>query len=45
MVAWGKPFAGGIRVTVQITPNVKKSEIIGVLGNALVSYLPDVFGI
>lgn len=33
--AWCGPVANGVRVFVQITPNAKKSEIIGVLDDAL----------
>jgi len=32
---WCTPAQGGIRITVQITPNAKKSEVIGVLDDAL----------
>ena len=32
---WCTPAQGGIRITVQITPNAKKSEVIGVLEDAL----------
>jgi uncharacterized protein (TIGR00251 family) len=32
---WCTAVPGGIRLTVQITPNAKKSEVIGVLGDAL----------
>lgn len=33
--AWCGPAANGIRVFVQITPNAKKSEVIGVLDDVL----------
>lgn len=33
--AWCGPVLNGIRVFVQITPNAKKSEVIGVLDDAL----------
>jgi uncharacterized protein (TIGR00251 family) len=33
--AWCGPVANGVRIFVQITPNAKKSEIIGVLDDAL----------
>ncbi|WP_242489842.1 DUF167 domain-containing protein [Noviherbaspirillum cavernae] len=33
--AWCTPLPNGIRLAVQITPNAKKSEVIGVLGEAL----------
>ncbi|RZI41692.1 DUF167 domain-containing protein [Herbaspirillum sp. HC18] len=32
---WCTPTQGGIRITVQITPNAKKSEVIGVLEDTL----------
>lgn len=32
---WCSPVAKGVRITVQITPNAKKSEVIGVLDDAL----------
>lgn len=33
--AWCGPVPNGIRLFVQITPNAKKSEVIGVLDSAL----------
>lgn len=35
MKDWCSPIAGGVRMTVQITPNAKKSEVIGVHEDAL----------
>ena len=32
---WCSAIPGGVRISVQISPNAKKSEIIGVLGDAL----------
>ena len=32
---WCSAVPGGIRISVQITPNAKKSEVIGVLDDAL----------
>ncbi|HYD95637.1 MAG TPA: DUF167 domain-containing protein [Noviherbaspirillum sp.] len=32
---WCTPVKGGVRISVQITPNAKKSEVIGVLEDAL----------
>lgn len=32
---WCSPVAKGIRITVQITPNAKKSEVLGVHDDAL----------
>jgi uncharacterized protein (TIGR00251 family) len=33
--AWCSALPGGVRLSVQITPNAKKSEVIGVLDDAL----------
>jgi uncharacterized protein (TIGR00251 family) len=33
--AWCCALPGGVRISVQITPNAKKTEVIGVLGDAL----------
>ncbi|MGZ8316784.1 MAG: DUF167 domain-containing protein [Telluria sp.] len=33
--AWCSAVAGGVRLAVQITPNAKKTEVIGVLDEAL----------
>jgi uncharacterized protein (TIGR00251 family) len=33
--AWCSALPGGIRLAVQITPNAKKTEVIGVLDDAL----------
>lgn len=33
--AWCTAVPGGVRLAVQITPNAKKSEVIGVLDDAL----------
>ena len=33
--AWCCALSGGVRIAVQITPNAKKTEVIGVLGDAL----------
>jgi uncharacterized protein (TIGR00251 family) len=33
--AWCCALPGGLRIAVQITPNAKKTEVIGVLGDAL----------
>ena len=33
--AWCSPLPGGVRLTVQIVPNAKKTEVVGVLGEAL----------
>lgn len=33
--AWCSALPGGVRLAVQITPNAKKSEVIGVLDDAL----------
>ncbi|GAB3399198.1 DUF167 domain-containing protein [Massilia agilis] len=32
---WCSAIAGGVRIAVQITPNAKKTEVIGVLDDAL----------
>jgi uncharacterized protein (TIGR00251 family) len=32
---WCAAIAGGVRIAVQITPNAKKSEVVGVLDDAL----------
>lgn len=32
---WCSAVAGGVRIAVQITPNAKKTEVIGVLDDAL----------
>ena len=32
---WCSALAGGVRIAVQITPNAKKTEVIGVLDDAL----------
>ena len=32
---WCSAVTGGVRIAVQITPNAKKSEVIGVLDDAL----------
>jgi len=32
---WCSAVSGGVRISVQITPNAKKSEVIGVLEDAL----------
>ena len=32
---WCSALAGGVRLAVQITPNAKKTEVIGVLDDAL----------
>ena len=34
-LGWCTQVPQGIRLTVQITPNAKKSEVVGVLGDAL----------
>jgi uncharacterized protein (TIGR00251 family) len=34
-VKWCSAIAGGVRIAVQITPNAKKTEVIGVLDDAL----------
>jgi uncharacterized protein (TIGR00251 family) len=34
-MTWCCAIAGGVRIAVQITPNAKKTEVIGVLGDAL----------
>jgi uncharacterized protein (TIGR00251 family) len=33
--AWCSALAGGVRLAVQITPNAKKTEVVGVLDDAL----------
>jgi uncharacterized protein (TIGR00251 family) len=33
--AWCCALAGGVRIAVQITPNAKKTEVIGVMKDAL----------
>ena len=33
--AWCSALPGGVRLAVQITPNAKKTEVIGVLDDAL----------
>jgi uncharacterized protein (TIGR00251 family) len=33
--AWCSALPGGVRIAVQITPNAKKTEVIGVQGDAL----------
>ena len=33
--AWCSTLPGGVRLSVQITPNAKKTEVIGVLDDAL----------
>jgi uncharacterized protein (TIGR00251 family) len=33
--AWCSALPGGVRIAVQITPNAKKTEVIGVLDDAL----------
>ena len=33
--SWCSPLPGGVRLAVQITPNAKRTEIIGVLDDAL----------
>jgi uncharacterized protein (TIGR00251 family) len=33
--AWCSALPGGVRLSVQITPNAKKTEVIGVLDDAL----------
>jgi len=35
MAGWCEPVASGIRVTVQVTPNARKTEVVGVLGDTL----------
>ncbi len=32
---WCTALAGGVRLAVQITPNARKTEVVGVLGDAL----------
>ena len=32
---WCTPLPGGVRLAVQITPNAKKTEVVGVIGDAL----------
>jgi uncharacterized protein (TIGR00251 family) len=34
-VSWCSPVAGGVRIAVQITPNAKKTEVVGVHDDAL----------
>ena len=34
-LSWCSALPGGVRLAVQITPNAKKSEVTGVLGDAL----------
>ena len=33
--AWCRPLPGGVRLALQITPNAKKTEVIGVIDEAL----------
>jgi uncharacterized protein (TIGR00251 family) len=33
--AWCSALPGGVRIAVQITPNAKKTEVVGVQGDAL----------
>jgi uncharacterized protein (TIGR00251 family) len=33
--AWCSPLPGGVRLAVQIQPNAKKTEVVGVLDDAL----------
>ncbi|WLI88421.1 DUF167 domain-containing protein [Massilia sp. R2A-15] len=33
--AWCSALPGGVRIAVQITPNAKKTEVVGVLDDAL----------
>lgn len=33
--AWCSPVAGGVRLAVQILPNAKKTEVVGVIDDAL----------
>jgi uncharacterized protein (TIGR00251 family) len=33
--SWCSPLAGGVRLALQITPNAKKTEVVGVLDDAL----------
>lgn len=35
MRAWCAPLSGAVRLSVQITPNAKKTEVTGVLDDAL----------
>lgn len=35
MPAWCTPQPGGVRLTVQVTPNAKKTEVVGVFDDAL----------
>lgn len=35
MTAWCTALPGGVRLAVQITPNAKKTEVVGVLDDAL----------
>ncbi|HWJ94916.1 MAG TPA: DUF167 domain-containing protein [Telluria sp.] len=34
-MSWCSPIAGGVRIAVQITPNAKKTEVVGVHDDAL----------
>ena len=34
-MSWCSALAGGVRLAVQITPNAKKTEVVGVLDGAL----------
>ena len=34
-MSWCSALAGGVRLAVQITPNAKKTEVVGVQGDAL----------
>jgi len=34
-VAWCSPVAGGVRLALQVTPNAKKSQVIGPLDDVL----------
>jgi hypothetical protein len=34
-VSWCSPIAGGVRIALQIAPNAKKSEVVGVVEDAL----------
>lgn len=34
-MSWCSPVAGGVRIAVQITPNAKKTEVVGVHDDAL----------
>jgi len=35
MADWCKPVAAGVRISVQVTPNARSTEIVGVAGEAL----------